>query len=240
MKKKRIELVILLMLAILFSNAFGLDNGRAKLPPMGWNNYYTTGVYPTQKYIRETADVLVESGLSELGYKIVGIDSNWMKGQRDPNTGDLQYKDDMNVKELSSYIKSFGLVPGLYTDIGPTGCGAPLGSYGNYEKDAEKFLEWGFEFLKIDACGGCPEKHPSVCYKEFCEAIGGRLTINICCWGHYNVNYWGYKYGNTWRSGPDVSALVNYITWQDVIRNIDFNYCPEVQMPGLLTTRIIF
>jgi len=218
-------------MVLLTQSLFALDDGRCLTPPMGWNDYYTRGASPSLQYIFDTADALINTGLADLGYKIVGVDCCWMKGERELNSPML-FKDEMDMIKLSEYLHERGLMPGIYTDIGPTGCGSPLGSYGNYQKDAQKLIDWGYEFIKIDACGGCPEGHVSVCYEKFAEAIAGGLTINICCCGGYNVNYWAYKFGHTWRSGPDMSAIVNKITWQDVTRNLDMNYCPEVQGPG--------
>ena len=46
-------------------------------PPMGWNSWNTFTWNINDQLIRETADVMVNSGLKDAGYEYVVIDDCW-------------------------------------------------------------------------------------------------------------------------------------------------------------------
>ncbi|KAG4937031.1 hypothetical protein JHK85_051950 [Glycine max] len=52
-----------------------LANGLGRTPPMGWNSWNHFSCQINEKMIRETADALVSTGLSKLGYTYVNIDA---------------------------------------------------------------------------------------------------------------------------------------------------------------------
>jgi alpha-galactosidase len=57
--------------------AFSLDNGLGKTPPMGWNSWNHFGCNISEQVIKETADLLVSTGLAAKGYKYLNIDDCW-------------------------------------------------------------------------------------------------------------------------------------------------------------------
>ena len=46
-------------------------------PPMGWNSWNTFGADINEQLIFDTADKMVETGLSALGYEYLVIDDCW-------------------------------------------------------------------------------------------------------------------------------------------------------------------
>ncbi|MFL6618003.1 MAG: hypothetical protein ACJ8MH_05350, partial [Povalibacter sp.] len=56
----------------------------AKTPPMGWNSWNTFACNINEQLIRDTADVMVSSGMRDAGYVYVNIDDCW-HGERDEN-----------------------------------------------------------------------------------------------------------------------------------------------------------
>ena len=54
---------------------------------MGWNHWYTHYHRITDKLMREAADVMISSGMADVGYQYVNIDDCWMMkpGSDDPN-----------------------------------------------------------------------------------------------------------------------------------------------------------
>ena len=55
------------------------------------------------------------------------------------------------MRTVAEYVHSKGLVFGLYTSAGYTGCvGGRVGSKGYWEKDAASFAEWGIDWVKMD------------------------------------------------------------------------------------------
>ena len=65
---------ILVLLLIVCSS---LDNGMGLTPPMGWNSWNHFGCKINEQLIKQTADVLVSSGLAAKGYKFVNLDDCW-------------------------------------------------------------------------------------------------------------------------------------------------------------------
>ena len=124
---------------------------------MGWNSWYIHYNRVTEEHMRNAADVMIASGMADYGYQYVNIDDCWMKKK-----GDEPYRDARgamlpnakfpDIKGMVDYIHGKGLKAGLYTSPGPWTCGGYVGSYEHERVDAEKFAEWGFDFLKYDWC----------------------------------------------------------------------------------------
>ena len=62
------------ILLFLISYDFSLDDGLAKTPKMGWNSWNKFGCNINEKLIKDTIDVLVDTGLAKAGYKYVNLD----------------------------------------------------------------------------------------------------------------------------------------------------------------------
>src|SRR6059058_1879269 len=63
--------------------AAALDNGLAKTPPMGFNDWNAFGCNVSEALIKQTADFFVSSGMKAAGYDYVNIDDCWMTHSRD-------------------------------------------------------------------------------------------------------------------------------------------------------------
>jgi alpha-galactosidase len=154
------------------SNSAGKDKRKLKIvsgdklaltPPMGWNDWYAHYDRITDKMMREAADIMISSGMAEVGYTYVNIDDCWMNAEKnnDPlRVGPLRNEKGNilpnrhfpDMKGLTDYIHSRGLKAGLYTSPGPQTCAGFSGSYMHEEQDARQFTDWGFDFLKYDWC----------------------------------------------------------------------------------------
>jgi alpha-galactosidase len=154
------------------SNSKGKDKRKFKIvsgdklaltPPMGWNHWYAHYGRITDKMMREAADIMVSSGMADVGYQYVNIDDCWMNSQRfsDPlRVGPLRDEHGNiipnlhfpDMKALTDYIHSYGLKAGIYTSPGPLTCMGFAGAYKHEEQDARQFANWGFDFLKYDWC----------------------------------------------------------------------------------------
>ncbi|GMJ06747.1 hypothetical protein HRI_004343900 [Hibiscus trionum] len=78
-----VVMVELAPLTVAKSGRSMLTNGLGMTPPMGWNSWNHFGCNIDEKIIRETADALVSTGLSKLGYEYVNIDDCWAEISRD-------------------------------------------------------------------------------------------------------------------------------------------------------------
>ena len=95
-----------------------------------------------------------------------------------------------------------------------------MGSEGHYEQDFLQFAKWGFDYVKVDWCGGDKEKlDPAVQYAEIARAIakaeaatGRRLFFSLCEWGNNSPWTWAPNVGGApadiWRTSGDIVAPI--------------------------------
>jgi alpha-galactosidase len=204
----------------------------ALTPPMGWNSWNCFARAVTAKDIRATADGMVKSGLINHGWTYINIDDFWEKNvrTRDPSLkGPGRDKDGFivpnprfpDMKGLFDYIHSLGLKAGLYSSPGPVTCGWCIGSYQHEEKDAQRYAEWGTDYLKYDWCSyrnvatGEGLERLQKPYRIMHNALAKQkrdIVYSICQYGRGNVSSWGADVGgNCWRTTSDIVD-----TWQRV------------------------
>jgi hypothetical protein len=156
--------------------------GEAATPPMGWNSWNAFRTEVTEEKVLGAAQALVRTGLARLGYVYVNIDDGWWMRRRQPD-GRLQVRTSIfpsaatggaegtSFRPFVDRLHALGLKAGLYTDLGRNACSQaydlkspnlPQGSvaerevglYGHVDQDIRLFFrEWGFDYLKVDACG---------------------------------------------------------------------------------------
>jgi hypothetical protein len=241
------------------------------LPPMGWSSWNSFSNTVNSANTIGQANALHNSGLQKAGYVYVNIDEGWWLGDRDEagnivvdpkawpaiKTGER----DGDITNIVRYIHSLGLKAGIYTDAGKDGCSIypdigpayfHAGSEGHYEQDFLQFAKWGFDYVKVDWCGGDRENlDPNKQYSEIARAIaraermtGHRLYYSICEWGKQSPFTWGAGVGEAeqaiWRTGDDIVAPVvaggphteRKVSLENIFKNFDKNYHPEAQHTG--------
>ena len=129
-------------------------NNKGRLPAMGWNSWNAFGSGNTEALTKIMADKLVELGLDKLGYEYVVLDDGCYKSEReDGKLANEPVKFPSGFKALSDYVHDRRLKFGMYNDIGTNLCaGAAVGTCGFEETDAQSYVDWGVDFLKIDNC----------------------------------------------------------------------------------------
>lgn len=166
----------------------------ALTPPMGWNHWYAHYDRITDRMMRDAADIVISSGMADVGYNYVNIDDCWMNAPRhrdNSRVGPLRdaqgnlipnsYFPDMRA--LTDYIHAKGLKAGTYISPGPLTCGGFAGSWQHEAQDARQFADWGFDFLKYDWCS----------YGHIAEG-GDPSATNIPTWGKGSPTLEGYIY----------------------------------------------
>jgi len=216
----------------------------AMTPPMGWNSWNPFGKNVNEQVIKETADVMVSSGLKDVGFTYIVIDDFW-QGGRDTATGKLNYNSERfpsGIKALADYVHSKGLKFGIYSDAGTMTCGDMPASFRYEENDAKMLAEWGVDYLKYDFCY-CPDyaslhndyKMAISRYKAMGDALkatGRPIIFSICEWGPRSPWLWGKEVGgHLWRTSYDVadfwdkprneSSPIGILTSIDVVSNLD-------------------
>lgn len=127
-------------------------NGR--LPAMGWNSWNAFGSQNTEELTRIMADRIVELGLDKLGYQYLVLDDGCYYPERvNGRVVNDEVKFPSGFRALSDYVHSKGLRFGMYNDIGTNLCaGSAVGTCGYEDVDAQSYVEWGVDFLKVDNC----------------------------------------------------------------------------------------
>jgi alpha-galactosidase len=216
------------------ANRLGSASGKFRIvcgdtlaltPHMGWNSWYVWENHVTDKIMREAADAMVSSGMMDHGYMYVNIDDCWSvkPGASDLSLGgeprDASGRINSNkrfpdMKGLTDYIHAKGLKAGTYTSPGPRTCAGHVGAYEHEEQDVERFVEWGFDFLKYDWCSynkiaadkSVPELQKP--YRKISEIIARQkrdIVLNLCQYGMGNVWEWGQQVGGqSWRTAGDL------------------------------------
>ena len=127
---------------------------KGRLPVMGWNSWNAFGSGNTEALTKEIADSLLRLGLDKLGYRYVVLDDGCYFPERvDGKLTNDKEKFPSGFKALADHLHSMGLKFGMYNDIGSNLCaGAYVGTCGHEATDAETYLGWDIDFLKVDNC----------------------------------------------------------------------------------------
>jgi hypothetical protein len=223
-------------------------------PPMGWASWNTFASQIDYSTIKGQADALVSSGLAAVGYQYVNIDDGWWSGSRD-GSGTITVDTTTwpgGMKAIADYIHSKGLKAGIYTDAGKNGCGyyyptptstaarPNTGSEGHYQQDFTLFEQWGFDYVKVDWCGGDVEGlNPQTTYQAMRTALdaataatGHPMVLSVCEWGKGKPWNWGAGTGDLWRTSSDIIVYGQSATLSQVLTNVDQAQHPVAQHTG--------
>ncbi|MEO7976812.1 glycoside hydrolase family 27 protein [Flavobacterium sp.] len=212
---KKIILLLVLSVSVLsfgqgntHMQAAGKFEGLAMTPPMGWNSWNTFATNIDEKLVKETADIMVSSGMAAAGYNYIVLDDGWMAKERDAN-GDLVpdlVKFPNGMKPVIDYVHSKGLKFGLYNCAGTQTCAGYPGTRGYEYQDARFYAKLGIDFLKYDWCNTkgitAPEAYSTM--SNALKTAGRPIVFSLCEWGDNKPWEWGKPVGNLWRISGDI------------------------------------
>ena len=205
-------------------NAEPCEAKNPETPTMGWSSWNAYRVNISDKLIMKQADLLVELGLDKCGYKYVNIDDGYFGG-RDEN-GKLKTHPERfpnGLKDVVDHVHGLGLKAGIYSDAGADTCGCfwdkdvlgeGVGLYKHERQDAEYFFdELGFDFIKIDFCGGdrwqnkgklsLNEREQYTKIRKAIDSVKPGVRINVCRWNYPGT--WVREIGSSWRISADIN-----------------------------------
>ena len=211
------------MLFVLSATAQTKDEG----PTMSWSSWNTYRVNISDSLIMQQADAMVAKGLHKVGYKYINIDDGYFGGRDQKSRRLLIHptRFPKGLKPVVEHIHGLGLKAGIYSDAGANTCGCKydndtiargVGLYGHDQQDADMFFkELGFDFIKIDFCGGSSTGNndylaldPQERYTAIRQAIlnTGRkdVRMNVCRWNYPGT--WVNSVAQSWRMSHDISA----------------------------------
>jgi len=220
--------IITAFLLALTTSAINAQEG----PTMGWSSWNTFGLNISESIIKGQANAIVSKGLAEVGFNHINIDDGYFGG-RDQTTGQLKIHPTRfpnGLKPVVDHIHSKGLKAGIYSDGGYNTCGSyhggdkngeGVGLYKHDQQDCDMFFkDLGFDFIKVDFCGGDPIHNKTQLdldererYTAIAKAIKntGRTDVhmNICRWAYPGT--WANEAGFSWRTTGDI-----YDGWNSV------------------------
>ena len=200
---------------------------RLFLPPtMGWSTWNTYGSNINEEKIIAQTDAIVRKGLSKIGFQYINIDDGYQDGRGED--GIVRVNKQLfphGMKYVADYIHSKGLKAGIYSDAGDNTCasqgtqswGLGVGLAGHEYQDCKLYFnDWGYDFIKVDYCGGnhlgLNERKQ---YTKIGNAIkrceretGRRIVFNVCRWRFPGT--WIENVADSWRTTHDILA-----TWND-------------------------
>ena len=204
-----------------------------KPPLMGWSSWNAYLVHISDSIIIHQADLIVERGLKDAGYRNVNIDDGFF-GYRDQRGYMIPHPQrfpggSAQMRSISDHIHSLGLKAGIYSDAGDNTCGSiskhnkdlngiGAGLWMHDVQDADQYFNnWNFDFIKIDYCGGfhshLDERKRYEEIRQVIDSVAGRhIEINVCRWDHPGT--WVEKIADSWRISGDIRPV-----WSS-IRNI--------------------
>jgi len=190
--------------------ADALNNGLARTPPMGWNDWNAFGCNVSEALVKQTADIMVSSGMKAAGYQYVNIDDCWMSSARS-SSGHLvpdpaKFPD--GISGTAAYVHSKGLKLGIYESAGTATCAGYPGSLNHEQTDANDFAAWGVDYLKYDNCNnqGIDWQVRYNAMRDALASTGRAIVYSLCEWGQDSVWTWGAGTGNLWRTTGDINA----------------------------------
>ena len=234
-KPYTITLATLACLSII-SPVYGLDNGLALTPPMGWNSWNTFRLNINEDLVKEVADVFVTQGLKDAGYEYIVIDDGWqIERDAEGNIIASTEKFPSGIKALADYVHSKGLKFGIYSDAGTKTCGGYPGSLGHEYQDARQYAAWGVDYLKYDWCHTGNQNAPDSyrLMRDALKAAGRPIVFSICEWGRSKPWTWVPEIGHLWRTTLDIrpcwdcgkQVLVNGVQAENFIGFTKLDFC---------------
>jgi alpha-galactosidase len=187
---------------------------------MGWNSWNRFGVKIDETLVLETAEAMVASGMRDAGYRYVVIDDGWMAPERDRH-GDFVADPDKfpsGIKALADRVHALGLRFGIYTDAGTKTCQDLPASLGYEFRDAQRFAEWGVDYVKVDWCH-TEGMGPRSLYAKWAMALhaaGRPIVLSICEWGRARPWEWAGEIGHLWRTCWDIQP-----DWSSILTVLD-------------------
>ncbi|MFH0991401.1 MAG: NPCBM/NEW2 domain-containing protein [bacterium] len=199
----------------------------ALTPPMGWNSWNCWAGAVSDEKVRTSADAMVTSGLINHGWSFINIDDCW---EIKPKSNDPMLSGEPRVakgfintnkkfpdmKKLADYVHGLGLKIGIYSSPGPLTCAGFTASYQFEEQDAQRYAEWGIDYLKYDWCSYsqvAPKnltredyKKPYVVMRVALDKVKRDIVYSLCQYGMDKVWEWGSEVGgNCWRTTGDIT-----------------------------------
>ena len=215
-------LVVAVVLASPPRLAVAVDNGVARTPPMGWDDWNSVGCNVNETLIQQEANAIAANGMAALGYRYVVVDDCWFNPARDA-AGNLQGNPSRfpsGMKALGDFLHGKGLMFGIYEVPTDRTCAQRSGSYPgstgsqrHEAQDARQFAAWGVDYLKYDWCSSSGTISDQVAafgrMRDALASTGRPIVLSINPNSFHAITgpsrNWG-DVANQWRTTEDITT----------------------------------
>lgn len=200
-----------LLASLLTPSSLAVNNGLARTPQMGWNNWNSLGCDVSEELLIDTVALLVRLGLRDVGYNYVVLDDCWSDG-RDAS-GKIRVdpvRFPHGMKWVAEQMHAQKFLYGMYSSAGHMTCARYEGSLDHEVDDAESWASWDVDYLKYDNCYSVGRLGPEASFRRYqtmakaLNATGRPILYSLCNWGEDFVNSWGVSIANSWRISGDI------------------------------------
>ena len=199
-----------------------LDNGVARTPPMGWDDWNSVGCNVNETLVQQEANAIAANGMAALGYRYVVVDDCWFNPARDA-AGNLQGNPSRfpsGMKALGDFLHGKGLEFGIYEVPTDRTCAQRVGTYpgstgsqGHEAQDARQFAAWGVDYLKYDWCSSSGTISDQVTafarMRDALASTGRPIVLSINPNSFHAITgpsrNWG-DVANQWRTTEDITT----------------------------------
>ena len=184
-------------------------------PVMGWNGYNAFGCSSTlnEQKVRDSADVLIASGMRAVGYRYVDLDDCWELSRSE--TDEIRIdpaKVQSGMATLGAHLHDDGLQFGYFRHASDCG-GIPAN---HQTEDATTYAAWGIDLLKFVACNDAVDDRADVELMAAALRESGRpivLSLAVAPFANWLPNV-----AQHFRTGDIISP-----TWASILANLDAN-----------------
>ncbi|MBS1593748.1 MAG: glycoside hydrolase family 27 protein [Bacteroidetes bacterium] len=179
----------------------------APTPPMGWNSWNIFHCDIDEWKVKAMADAMAANGMKDAGYQYVVIDDCWQVARdKDGYVIADSARFPSGIKALADYIHSKGLKFGIYSCGGRLTCQRRPGGAGYEVKDAQRYAEWGVDYLKYDWCNsdGLTSQVQYSTMRDALHRAGRPIVFSLCEWGSTKPWLWADTVGHLWRTTGDI------------------------------------
>jgi alpha-galactosidase len=222
---ERFLMAALVVVAVLVSPprpVAALDNGVARTPPMGWDDWNAVGCNVNETLVQQEASAIAANGMAALGYRYVVVDDCWFNPARDAS-GNLQGSPSRfpsGMKALGDFLHGKGLKFGIYEVPTDRTCAQRVGTYpgstgsqGHEVQDARQFAAWGVDYLKYDWCSSSGTIDDQVAafarMRDALASTGRPIVLSINPNSFHAITgpsrNWG-DVANQWRTTEDITT----------------------------------
>lgn len=179
----------------------------APTPPMGWNSWNIFHCDIDEGKVKAMADAMAANGMKDAGYEYVVIDDCWQVARdKDGYVIADSARFPSGIKALADYIHSKGLKFGIYSCAGRLTCQKRPGGAGYEDKDAQRYADWGVDYLKYDWCNsqGLISTVQYTTMRDALHRAGRPIVFSLCEWGSTKPWLWADTVGHLWRTTGDI------------------------------------